>query len=259
MDGIRIRYLEAGKDHPETLVFIHGLGSSADRWMDIPAALSLYYHTICLDLPGFGMSDKPDAFGYGIEEYSHLAAGLLGIIAQGKRIALIGHSLGGYIAAETCIRNPSLADRLVLVDSSGMLGGPTELLQKYLACAMNPTRESVRPVFEQLVANPSRIPDILVDGFIYRMNLPGAKNAFRQAYEKSVNTRIGAERLATLSATKTMIIWGAQDRLIPPEYQSVFHNAIKGSTVVKIDDAGHAPFAEKPALACEIIHRFLEG
>jgi pimeloyl-ACP methyl ester carboxylesterase len=241
LDGLRTRYLEAGKENQHALVFIHGLGSSADRWLDIPLALSLYYHTISIDLPGFGMSDKPESFSYGIEEYSRH----------------VGHSLGGYIAAEIAIRNPSIADQLVLFDSSGMLQGPTELLQKYLACAMNPTRESVRQVFEQLVAHPSRIPDILVDGFIYRMSQPGAKHAFRQAYEKSVNTRIGEKRLEGLSAIRTLIIWGSQDKLIPPSYQSLFNNPIRGSVAIQIDDAGHAPFAEKPALACEIMHQFL--
>lgn len=259
-DGIRTRYLEAGKGHPDSVVFIHGLGSSADRWLDIPLALSLQYHTVALDLPGFGMAEKPqDGFTYSIGEYASIVSKMtqeLGML--GNRTTLVGHSLGGYIAAEVAIRERSLVDKLVLIDTSGMLDGPTELLQQYLAAAMNPTRETVRPVFEKLVAQPSRIPDVLVDGFIYRMNLPGAKNAFKLAYENSVGTKIGLERLGKLSGTRTLIIWGKEDRLIPPEYQSVFQRAIEGSVAELIEDAGHAPFAEKPALTCELIRRFLE-
>ena len=60
VDGIRTRYLEAGRHHPEKVIFIHGLGSSAERWLDIPLALSLYYHTIAVDLPGFGMTGRPE-------------------------------------------------------------------------------------------------------------------------------------------------------------------------------------------------------
>jgi pimeloyl-ACP methyl ester carboxylesterase len=59
---MKIRYLESDNGNVEKqqrLLFIHGLGSSADRWLDIPDALSLYFHTIAIDLPGFGGSDKP--------------------------------------------------------------------------------------------------------------------------------------------------------------------------------------------------------
>lgn len=258
-NGIKTRYFEAGNSHPDSVVFMHGLGSSADRWLDIPLALSLHYHTIALDLPGFGMADRPQTgFGYSIPEYAGFVAELIQQLGISKT-RFVGHSLGGYIATEIALSYRSIVEKLVLIDSSGMLNGPTELLKEYLACAMNPTRESVRTVFEKLVAVPSRIPDILVDGFIYRMGLPGAKEAFRLAYEKSVNTQIGSERLQKISGIKTLIIWGKEDKLIPVDYHSIFHRAIADSVVKMIDDAGHAPFAEKPALTCELIRKFLAG
>lgn len=260
VNKIRTRYLEASPSNQKCVLFIHGLGSLAERWLDIPLALSLYYRTIAVDLPGFGMSDKPSPpdMHYTIEEYAQFIQQLI----QGLRLAdgstnIVGHSLGGYIAAEVAIRYKRLVDRLVLVDSSGTLGGPTPLLRQYFEVAMNPTRESVRRVFENLVADPVRIPDLLVDAFIYRISLPGSKNAFKLAYENSVNTRIGKERLRQLDGIKTLIIWGKQDKLIPLSYCSEFETTITGSRVEVIEDAGHAPFAEKPALACELIRRFL--
>jgi 2-hydroxy-6-oxonona-2,4-dienedioate hydrolase len=258
-NGIQTRYLEAGKNNPDLIVFIHGLGSSADRWLDIPLALSLQYHTVAVDLPGFGMAEKPqEKFGYSIAEYASFVSQMIRNLGMSDRKThLVGHSLGGYIAAEVAIQHRSLVNKLVLIDTSGMLNGPTELLQQYLTAAMDPTRESVRRVFEKLVAVPSRIPEILVDGFIYRMNLPGAKNAFRLAYENSVNTQIGGERLQKISGIQTLVIWGKEDKLIPLEYHSTFHRAITNSIVELVDDAGHAPFAEKPALTCELIRRFL--
>jgi pimeloyl-ACP methyl ester carboxylesterase len=258
-NGIQTRCLEAGKQHTESIVFIHGLGSSADRWLDIPLALSLYYHTIAVDLPGFGMADKPETgFGYSIADYADFVSQLITQLGVNKA-HLIGHSLGGYIASEIAIRYRSLVDSLVLIDSSGMLNGPTDLLREYFAAASNPTKESVRKVFEKMVAVPSRIPEILVDGFIYRMRFPGAKDAFRLAYENSVNTQIGEERLRKISGIKTMIIWGREDRLIPLDYHTAFHQAIDNSVLKIIDDAGHAPFAEKPALTCELVRAFFAG
>ena len=257
-NGVQTRYLEAGKDHQESIVFIHGLGSSADRWLDIPLALSFQYHTIAIDLPGFGMAEKPEVgFGYTIQEYAGFVSQAIHELGlpDGK-VNLVGHSLGGYIAAEIAIRHRPLVCKLILIDTSGMLKGPTQLLKEYLAAAMAPTRESVRQIFEKLVAVPARIPDYLVDGFIYRMSLPGAKNAFRLAYDNSVNTQIGNERLQKIAGIPTLIIWGKEDKLIPPEYHSAFHHAIDNSALELIDDAGHAPFAEKPALTCELMRRF---
>jgi pimeloyl-ACP methyl ester carboxylesterase len=72
---LKIRYLESDKNDMEMrqcLLFIHGLGSSADRWLDIPDALSLYFHTLAIDLPGFGGSDKPLDMNYTIEAFSDI-------------------------------------------------------------------------------------------------------------------------------------------------------------------------------------------
>jgi len=272
VNGLNLRYLEAGTSaiinnersvdddsKVQNVLFIHGLGSSADRWLDIPDALSLSnLHTVALDLPGFGLSDKPVDTDYTIGEFVKVVAGFMrnaGI----TQASLVGHSLGGYIAAQLAIEHNDLVDKLVLVDSSGMLNGPTPLLQQYLDAAMNPSRQAVRAVFEQLVADPIRIPDLLVDGFIYRINQPGARHAFKSAFDNSVYTQIGIEKLKQISESKipTMIIWGMHDSLIPIKYFRTFQETMMSSQTVIVEDAGHAPFAEKPAVVSEILRQFI--
>ena len=245
------------------LLFIHGLGSSADRWLDIPDALSLLgFHVVALDLPGFGLSEKPENMDYTVGQFVQIvarAADKAGIIGSNKKLSIVGHSLGGYIGAQLAIEYPNLVNKLVLMDTSGMLDGPTPLLRQYLEAALNPSRQAVRAVFEQLVADPIRIPDALVDVFIHRMiNLQGSKHAFKSAFYNSVYTNIGVENLKQIgnNDVPVLIIWGRQDRLIPLQHLKIFQEAIKGSHVVIVEDAGHAPFAEKPAIACELLHRF---
>ncbi len=281
VNGLNIRYLESrdvvldsgagGKTQQQHhVLLIHGLGSSADRWHDIPDALSIAgLHTIAMDLPGFGLSDKPEDMDYTIGQFARVVADFIqqaGIAkdkkesSSRKKMSIVGHSLGGYIAAQLAIEHPELIDNLVLIDTSGMLEGPTPLLQQYLDAATSPTKESVRAVFEQLVADPIRIPDVLVDGFIYRISQPGAKHAFKSAFDNSVYSQIGADRLKQICGDNripTLIIWGMQDNLIPPKYCKIFREAIEGSKVEIVEDAGHAPFAEKPAIVCELLHRFL--
>lgn len=217
-------------------------------------------HSIALDLPGFGLSDKPEDMDYTIGKFVQVVAEFMRKAGmEGGKTSIVGHSLGGYIAAQLAADHGNLVDRLVLIDTSGMLDGPTPLLKQYLDAAINPSRQSVRAVFEQLVADPIRIPDALVDGFIYRIGQQGGKHAFKSAFDNSVCTQIGADKLKRIGDSKipTLIIWGRQDRLIPLEYFRPFQESISGSSVVIVEDAGHAPFAEKPAIACQLLHKFL--
>jgi 2-hydroxy-6-oxonona-2,4-dienedioate hydrolase len=271
---LKIRYLESDNDNAaakqQHILFIHGLGSSADRWLDIPDALSLYFHTIAIDLPGFGGSDKPSDMDYTIEAFSDIVTefmGKIGIADKGSghnnRISLIGHSLGGYIASKIAASaaddNSHFLDKLVLVDSSGNLGKPTPLLEQYLDAAMTPSKEKVRRVFGQMVANPLIISDALIQGFIDRINKPNAKYAFESSLRNSANTKIGIENLNKIGdkGIPTLILWGMYDKVIPTQHTEIFKEAIKDSSVTIIPGTGHAPFAEKPALICEYIHRFL--
>jgi len=273
---LKIRYLESDNDNAaakrQHILFIHGLGSSADRWLDIPDALSLYFHTIAIDLPGFGGSDKPSDMDYTIEAFCDIVTefmGKIGIADEGgggdnNRTSLVGHSLGGYIASKIAASasaddNSHFLDKLVLVDSSGNLGKPTPLLEQYLDAAMTPSKEKVRSVFEQMVANPLIISDALIQGFIDRINKPNAKYAFESSLRNSANTKIGIENLNKIGdkGIPTLILWGMYDKVIPTQHTEIFKEAIKDSSVTIIPGTGHAPFAEKPALICEYIHMFL--
>src|SRR5919112_5083952 len=102
---MKIRYLESengGGNNQKNILFIHGLGSSAERWLDIPEALSLYFHTLAIDLPGFGGSDKPSDMEYTIEAFSNIVTEFIDKIRitgedhgnNNARITLVGHSLG---------------------------------------------------------------------------------------------------------------------------------------------------------------------
>ena len=111
-------------------MFIHGLGSSSLTWGDIPDALSAYFHTIAIDLIGFGQSDKPTK-DYTIPYFSKFIKDFLRQkeigIKDHDKVSIIGHSLGGYIALEYAMENKEKIDKLVLIDFSGMLNKPTHI------------------------------------------------------------------------------------------------------------------------------------
>jgi len=262
-NNIKMRYLESKQGvriSDRHILFIHGLGSSAERWLDIPDAISMYYHTIAVDLIGFGGSDKPKDVNYTIEQFSEFILEFIekiGLSGDDRKITLVGHSLGGYIAVDFAIRNKGLIEKLVLLDSSGFLKGPTPLLVQYLNAAKYPSYDSVRNVFEQMVAQPWKVLPIIINIFITRINSPGAKYPFESAYQNSTTTQIDLSRLKSIEDIPTLIIWGKSDNLIPIEYSEPFKQVFKNYRVEMIEDAGHAPFVEKPAIICEILHSFL--
>jgi 2-hydroxy-6-oxonona-2,4-dienedioate hydrolase len=258
LDGLNIRYLEFGKGKKKHLFFIHGLGSAADRWMKIPEELSSEFHSIAIDLPGFGESEKPKKIDYTIDQFRKIIVSFLKEISiQKEKISFVGHSLGGYIASELAIQNQNYVQKLVLIDSSGMLENPTPVLEEYFEAAMNPTQDNVRKAFEKMVADPKRIPKQLVDGFIRRINLPNAKYAFESTLVNSATTQIGLNRLRKINPVPTLILWGVHDKVIPIEHSKFFKESIDDSRLEIIADAGHAPFAEKPDQVCKLLSDFL--
>ena len=251
----KTRYLESGNGKDRHVLFIHGLGSAADRWMNIPDMLSSDFHSIAIDLPGFGESEKFKDVDYDIEFFREFVISFLDELSIPlEQTHIIGHSLGGYIASEIVLQKA--AKQLVLIDSSGMLTQTTPILDEYQEAASHPNPENVRKAFEKMVADPVRIPDALVDGFIRRIGMPNAKHAFESTLKHSTTTQVGLERLQKINIP-TLIIWGVHDKVIPLEHSKFFKDSIADSRLEIIDDAGHAPFAEKPQFVCKLLKEFL--
>ena len=264
-EGFKIRYYDYGIDkHQKHILFIHGLGSSTIVWRDIPQALSEDFHTIAVDLIGFGESDKPQ-LDYTIEYFAKFIKNFLRHIGieDKDKITIIGHSLGGYIAIEYAIENKEQVEKLVLIDSSGMLEKPTPLLEQYLDAAMetdpNLRYNKVKKVFESLLAFPSRLLPIIVDIFILVIEKPGAKHAFESAFRNSTTTSINLERLKQIKDIPCLIIWGEKDNLIPVDHINKFGEILEYAKLQIIADAGHSPFVEKTTIVYQKLLKFLIG
>ncbi len=264
--GVGTYYKEYGDPKDNHVLFIHGLGSSSLAWRDIPDALSQYFHTITIDLIGFGASEKPETADYTIKGFSKFIEDFLkeriGIERkEHKKINIVGHSLGGYIAAQVAIENKKMIEKLVLIDSSGLLEGPTQLLKDYRVAAteVNPvTRyEKVKRVLEDLYAGPSRLLPVAVDLFEYTIEKPGAKHAFEAAFDNSTTTQIEQEGFKQIDDIPCLVIWGEKDNLIPIEYYYKFRQKLPKAKYETITDAGHSPFIEKTALVYEKLRTFL--
>jgi pimeloyl-ACP methyl ester carboxylesterase len=273
VNGVGTFYKEYGNSKNKHVLFIHGLGASSLAWRDIPDALSEYLHTVTLDLIGFGASEKPKDADYTIKGFSKFILDFLMERIEikekeHKKISIVGHSLGGYIATRFAIENSEMVEKLVLIDSSGLLEEPTPLLKDYYAAAteVNPiTREAnpitryekVTRVLGDLYASPSRLLPVAVELFDYTIEKPGAREAFEIAFKNSTTTQIEPEGFKRIGDIPCLIIWGEKDNLIPIKCYNKFIDYLPRARHETIADVGHAPFVEKTALVYEKLRSFL--
>ncbi|MFC9295899.1 alpha/beta fold hydrolase [Streptomyces sp. NPDC057011] len=117
-EGDRIRWVELPGEEPAR-VYVHGLGATAPAYFAASAVHPLLAgrRSLLVDLLGHGHSDRPEAFGYTLEEHADtLAAALTAAGVEGAE--LIAHSMGGAVAIVLADRHPDLVSRLVLVDAN---------------------------------------------------------------------------------------------------------------------------------------------
>jgi pimeloyl-ACP methyl ester carboxylesterase len=264
VNGHKIFYSESkNKEKKKHVLFIHGIGASLVGWRDIPDALSEHIHTISVDLIGFGGSEKPTTADYSIKGFSRFIFDFLQAIdLKDEKICIVGHSLGRYIALQFATENKDLVEKLVLVDPSGKLDGPTPLLSSYRDAAneLNPILkyEKLKKVFEGMYSLSSALLPMVVGIFLDTIEKPGALYAFNYAFDDSTGKGIGSDQLKIIEDIPCLIIWGANDNWISPkEYAEKFLCDLPNSRLEIIPDSGHAPFIEKTAIIYERIRTFL--
>jgi pimeloyl-ACP methyl ester carboxylesterase len=205
------------------------------------------------DLPAFGLTgpfpDDDNSVAHHLVFFDALFA-KLGV----QRCIVVGNSWGGRLAWELAASRPQLVSRLVLVDAAGY---PLESTSVPLGfrIAKTPGLRRVmeyvlpRSVVEKSVRNvygdPSRVTAALVDRYFDLTLREGNRRALGLRFAQVPMTGELA-RIKSISAP-TLIIWGGQDRLIPPSNAKRFDEDIPVSEVVMFDALGHVPHEEDPA------------
>jgi len=247
--GRALRYYDLGSGPP--LILIHGIGGDADEWALCIEALSARHRVLALDLLGFGRSDKP-AIEYGIAVFVEVLDHFLRELDI-PRAALVGNSLGGWIAAAFALHFPERVNKLALVDTAGVWTGPTDL-------PFDPrvsTHAHMRDIMEQVFYDKSLATNELVD-LAYRQHLERGDGYTIDRLLQ--NLRAGQERLDDTISQLTMpvlLIWGEEDDLIPVENARRIHQLIPGSRLEIIPQCGHLPALEKPAEFVRLVTDFL--
>ena len=253
IDKHKIRYLESGNSK-NTLVLLHGLGASAERWLNVIPLFSKEYTVIVPDLIGFGSSDKPSV-DYTPEYFVDF---LERFFAQTgiARPNLVGSSLGGQIAANYASSHADEIENLILVSPAGSMTQSTPALDAYIMAALYPNEQTAKNAFELMEGSGEPVPQEIVTGFIERMRLPNAKLAFMSTVLGLKNSKPITTKLGSIT-TPTLIIWGSADPVIPIIHSDSFISSIQDCRFFKMDGCGHTPYVQDPHTFASKVLEFL--
>ncbi len=252
VDGNKIRYLESGNSQ-DTVVLIHGLGASADRWEYVIPLFNKYFRVIVPDLIGFGYSDKP-LVDYTSEFFSKFLKNFLKEIGV-EKLKIIGSSLGGQICAGYASENMGSIEKLVLVSPSGAMEHSTPALDAYVMAALYPDKEVAENAYQMMAGPGQKINAKIIEDFVTRMKLPNAKMAFMSTLLGLKNAENILEVLKTISIP-TLIVWGERDPVIPIKFADSFVSCIKDCRLYRMDNCGHTPYVDEPEKFTKLVTDF---
>jgi pimeloyl-ACP methyl ester carboxylesterase len=238
------RLSECGKGRP--IVFLHGLVGLNDHWEDVVRLAKARTRCIMLELPLLELSGD-DCSIHGVVD---LTARFLDTHLT-EPCVLVGNSFGGHVALRLALDRPELVRGLVLAGSSGLK--EQTMVQEIQT---RPTREWLSERIGELFFDRSKMRHADVDRAHKELSKRSGARAMvrlsRSARRNNLGERIGDIRVPTL------IIWGREDVVTPPEAAHEFASKIKDSRLIWFDRCGHAPMIECPEEFAKVIMEFNE-
>lgn len=266
VNGMEVHYRDEGKQTDSIpIVLIHGTGSSLhtfDVWAD---ALKKTNRVVRMDLPAYGLTGPfPDA-NYSMGHYTSFITDFLTALGI-KKCVLAGNSLGGQIAWNFTLEEPSMVEKLILIDAAGYPKNSKSepiafklaklLVLNKLLIYVTP-RFLVRASVENVYFDTSKVTDVLVDRY-FELTL---REGNRQAFVDRLNTSIDSATYKQIKNVQqpTLILWGANDMLIPLENGYEFKKELPNNSMVILDDTGHTPMEERPVESLKPVVDFLKS
>jgi pimeloyl-ACP methyl ester carboxylesterase len=266
----RAMVYEAGKEHPRSLLLVHGLGSNgASDFAEHAAWLARSYHVLAVDLPGFAQSDKAAA-AYSPATYAAFLKHVVERFAR-KPFALLGHSMGAVVALRYAATYPQDIDRLVIVDAPGILHRASYagefLTQLGLGFLQSRTGGAVAPGGDSLGGLIERLHQILgraeQTGFDPQLilSIPALREKLLQNDPlKIAGLAVALEDLSRelpRIKAETLVIWGAQDAIAPLRTGKLLAHVLPRAQLAVIERAAHTPMQEAPERFRALLEPFL--
>lgn len=257
--GVDIHYIDEGSGVP--LLMVHGLGGSHRNFRKLSNEMKDSFRVIRVDLPGFGLSGFPENDHHYLTMYQEFMSDFISHLALDS-VVLIGNSMGGGISWLTTLNHPKKIRGLVLISAAGYdlqkvkkgvvrfarFGVAQKLFYKGMPMIF--TRNTIKRVYY----NPSLVSKEELKKTNLMWNKEGNIHAF---FELAHSEELPDENKIKDIKTPTLILWGANDKLVNVKYAKRFGEDIEDSKVVVYDQCGHVPMNEKTGEVKRDIEEFV--
>ncbi len=224
VNELKISYLEGGiASTSEPILFLHGWGVGIEPYQEVINSLCKSYQVIAPYLPGFGKSSGSN-LNWNYDNYANLIIDFLKTLNL-KKVHLIGHSLGGGIAATLAASMPNIVESLILVDSTGIPVEPLPFVLVQRAIEM--TAQAPQIKFPQIIQ--------IFQGFFYNFffKTEHTIQALLLSLEKDLKT------LLPKIESPCLVLWGKNDLTTPLNAGQQFSQLIKHSQMIVVDEVYH--------------------
>ena len=261
--GVRIHWAEAGDETEATpVVLLHGLQDCHLTWKSVVSSLVRHRRVLMPDLPGHGLSERPDA-AYDLAWYARVTAAWLEKIDLAE-VDVVGHSLGGGIAQMLLLECRDRIRRLVLAASGGLGREITSLLRlASIPLAVEYLGQPFLGLGTRLALRGVLAPEDLAA--LSAMNTRGGSaRAFARTVRDLIDWRGQrrgfSQRVHEIGALPPIaVIWGELDRVIPVKHAEALAELVDGIQVTVLEGCGHYPQHERPEQFSRVIRRFLDA
>jgi pimeloyl-ACP methyl ester carboxylesterase len=264
LPGAEVNYVELGEGEP--IIFVHGISGSWQNWLENLPHFSRNHRAIALDLPGFGASPTP-SWPIDMPAYGRLLHDFCEKLGLGQDVTVAGNSMGGLVAAEAVLNEPSRFKRLVLVSAAGFIntwlphqrgkatssawnrfGGHVGALGRFTV-----THRLARWLnFRFVIRYPSRLrKELLWEQVNSGVPCPGFAEALVGVIEYDARDRLEEIEIPTL------IVWGTDDWVIPSAAAHSYNRRIPHSQLAIFDHTGHVPQMERPQRFNRLLDEFI--
>ena len=271
-DGLVIRVAESGAADAPPVLLLHGWGASMYMWRGWFAPLAAAgFRPVAIDLPGHGLSDKPETAGaYALSRQVEILRELFDL--EGLAGAtVVAQSMGGTIALEFALEHSTLVGPLVLVNAACFGRVRLQPLVRLISPSIVDhllgrvvPRWVVARAHQLAYAHPARITSRDVDEYWAPSQFPAYARAMRRLLHEFHWARPSADRMAErlgMLTHRALVVIGGRDHLVhgAQHYLAALTSAGAPLEVHEMPASGHAVNEEEPAAVLELVMRFLRA
>jgi len=251
--GYRLHYFEAGRSEGTPLLLVHGLGARGEDWRAmIPTLAASGFHVYAPDLPGYGRSSRPTDASYSIAMEEAAVVSFMQAVHL-ARADVGGWSMGGWISMKLTLDHPEMVDRLVIYDSAGIYF-PADFGPELFVPGDAP---GVTRLMKILSPHPGPMPNFVMRAVLRKL----VRNGW--VIQRSMSAMTSGRDLLDFRLhdirQPTLVVWGAEDELIPLSVGKTIHEGITDSSLVVIEGCGHLAPLECSEPVLEATEKFLRA